>query len=139
MIQFKMHSLFWACRPFMEKAHVSVRGPWLLTLLSPPWQVDYFPSWGWASFVPFLDLVKVVLQGSCRGSFPPICLLPSVPPIIWGAHSREKGSAPLITRNWPDPTLPRRSLCGSNQRAAADGEVSESLRSSGLGLAEAMT
>lgn len=106
---------------------MSVRGPRLLTLLSPPWQVDYFPSWGWASFVPFLDLVKVVLQGSCGGSFSPICLLPSVPPIIWGARSGEKGSAPLITRNWPDPTLPRGGLCGSNQRAAADGEVSESL------------
>lgn len=71
------------------------------------------------------------------GSFPPVYLSATVYDSAWGwGFLGRGGRLHLVTRNGPEPPhLPRGGLSGSNQRAAAPGEVSESLRGSGLGLA----
>lgn len=109
--------------------------------LSPCWH----PWWWREAWSPFLGLVKasaLLIAGFAGqllavGSFPPVCLSATVYDSArgWGFLGRG-GRLHLVTRNGPEPPhLPRGGLSGSNQRAAAPGEVSESLRGSGLGLA----
>lgn len=109
--------------------------------LSPSWH----PWWWGEAWSPFLGPVKVsavLIAGFAGqllavGSFPPVYLSATVYDSAWGwGFLGRGGRLHLVTRNGPEPPhLPRGGLSGSSQRAAAPGEVSESLRGSGLALA----
>ena len=116
--------------------------PWLLSLLTCHLAGTHGGGEAWSPFLGLVKMSAVLIAGFAGqllavGSFPPVYLSATLYDSAWGwGFLGRGGRLHLITRNGPEPPLlPRGGLSGSNQRAAAPGEVSESLRSSGLGLA----